>query len=85
MSRHRTCSPISREDIQAAFTGEDGKRFPPILNVQQLSELTSIPRSTIYEWHSRGLWGSAARTRGKRLLFWRDRAIDVIFNGPDWS
>ncbi len=85
MARHRKRSPLSREEIQASFTGEDGKRFPPILNIQQLSELTHVPRSTIYDWHSQGHLGSAARTRGKHLMFWRDRIIDVLFNGPDWS
>ena len=40
---------------------------------------------TIYEWMSKGRLDGAYRKRGKHALIWRDRALDVLFNGKEWN
>lgn len=32
-----------------------------------------------------GRLDGAFRNRGKHILIWRDRALDIIFNGPEWT
>lgn len=39
---------------------------------------------TIYEWMSKGRLDGAYRKRGKHALIWRDRALDILFNGKEW-
>ena len=76
---------LSRAEIRQAFAGGTGAQYPPILNVTQLAELVQISRKTIYEWIAKGRLDGAFRKRGKHHLIWRDRAIEIIFNGPDWK
>ena len=59
--------------------------FPPILDMQQASLLLRRSPKTIYEWISKGRLDGALRRRGKGVLFYRDRLIVLIFNGPDWT
>ena len=40
---------------------------------------------TVYEWIAKGRLDGAFRKRGKHILIWRDRALDLLFNGPDWK
>jgi excisionase family DNA binding protein len=58
---------------------------PPILSPKQLADLLGLSVKTIYDWIARGRLDGAFRRRGKHNLIWRDRAIHVIFNGPEWS
>ena len=76
---------LSKTEIQQAFAEDTGLPVPPILTVEQLAQLVQIPKKTIYEWCSKGRLDGSFRKRGKRTLFWRDRAIDLIFNGPEWT
>jgi len=62
-----------------------GAQFPPILNVAQLATLLQISSKTVYEWISLGRLNGTFRRRGKHLLIWRDRALDILFNGPEWK
>ena len=72
---------LQPRELAAAFdTADWGTRFPPVLSVNQAAELLQIPKSTIYDWSSRGLLKGCSRRVGKRLLFWRDRLIDKVFN-----
>ena len=73
-------------EIAAAFDTEDlRRRFPPSLTVSQLAELLGRSPKTIYFWIERGRLNGAFRKRGKAHLLWRDRAIELIFNGPEWE
>ncbi len=54
-------------------------RYPPILTVDQVSQLLQIPRQTIYDWSSRGLLQGCGRKVGKHLRFFRDRLILHVF------
>jgi excisionase family DNA binding protein len=77
--------PLRPEEIARPFTGEAGKVHPVILSPQQLAELLGLSVKTVYEWIARGRLDGAFRKRGKHVLIWRDRAIDLLFNGKDWQ
>jgi excisionase family DNA binding protein len=76
---------LSKVEIAKAFAEGTGAQFPPIMTVDQLAVLLQISRKTLYEWAETGRLDGAFRKRGKHILFWRDRAIDIIFNGPEWK
>lgn len=75
---------LSQEEITRTFSGAAGKSFPEILSPQQFAGLLGISLKTVYEWISRGRLDGAFRKRGKHILIWRDRALKILFNGPDW-
>ena len=56
------------------------ERFPPIMSLEQAADLLGLPKATIYDWRSRGLLGSCSRKCGKRVHFFRNRLIDLVFN-----
>lgn len=76
---------LSAEELARPFAGEWGERFPPILSPQQLAELLGLSVKTIYEWMAKSRLDGAYRKRGKHALIWRDRALDMILNGKEWS
>jgi excisionase family DNA binding protein len=51
----------------------------------QVAALFGVSVKTIYEWKDRGRLDGTFRRRGKHVLFWRDRVIHLIFNGPEWK
>jgi excisionase family DNA binding protein len=77
--------PLSTEEIHQAFVGPAGETVPPILSPGQLADLLHLSRKTVYQWLSEGRLDGAFRRRGKHVLLWRDRAIDILFNGPEWA
>ena len=77
--------PLTKEEIERAFAGAIDAPPGPILTPQQLAELLNLSVKTIYEWIARGRLDGAFRKRGKHNLIWRDRALKLIFNGPDWT
>ena len=76
---------LSKAEIQQAFADGSGTQFPPILTVSQLAALLQLSAKTVYEWLGRGRLDGAFRKRGKHHLIWRDRALDILFNGPEWN
>ena len=77
--------PIPHEDIRRAFEGDLGRAFPPIMTPAQLGKALKLSVKTIYLWIAKGRLDGAFRKRGKHVLVWRDRAIEIILNGPDWT
>ncbi len=75
---------LSKAEIQQAFVDGHGAQFPVFLTVDQLAALVQISKKTIYEWIAKGRLDGAFRKRGKHHLIWRDRAIDILFNGKEW-
>jgi excisionase family DNA binding protein len=72
---------LSAQEIHCAFVDSDWANiYPPILTVDQAASLLSVPKATVYDWSSRGLLAGCARRVGKRLLFFRDRLIQKVFN-----
>lgn len=80
--RRRT---LDNEEIARAFSGAAAERFPIILNPAQLADLIGLSIKTIYEWIAKGRLDGAFRKRGKHVLIWRDRAIDLLYNGKEWT
>jgi excisionase family DNA binding protein len=76
---------LTDDEIARAFTGAAAEQFPVILSPEQLAELLQLSVKTIYEWMSKGRLDGAYRKRGKHALIWRDRALDIIFNGKEWN
>lgn len=79
-ARAATCE-LSAKEVAAAFSDSKwAEAFPPILSVDQAADLVQVPKATIYSWSSQGLLGSCASRAGKRLVFWRDRFVQLLFN-----
>ncbi len=76
---------LTVDEIKSGFRDEAAAHFPPILSIQQLSDLLGISKKTIYEWVGKGRLEGAFRKRGKHILVWRDRALEVLFNGKEWT
>lgn len=81
--QHRT--RISRDEIAAVFGRDSEFSAPPIISPKQLASILGLSRKTIYLWIEAGRLNGAFRKRGKHILLWRDRAIEIIFNGSEWS
>jgi hypothetical protein len=75
---------LSREEIRAAFA-DSGVHWSPILSPKDLAQIVGQSVKTIYQWGEAGRLDGAFRKRGKHILIWRDRAIDKLFNGPEWT
>jgi excisionase family DNA binding protein len=75
---------LSEAEITQAFAEGSGAHFPPILTVEQVASLLQISPKTVYEWIGKGRLDGAFRKRGKHHLIWRDRVIDILFNGAEW-
>ena len=80
--RHRR---LSKHEIRTAFASTNGDGVPPVLSPGRLADLLDLSVKTIYEWLTNGRLDGAFRKRGKHVLIWRDRALDILFNGPDWK
>jgi excisionase family DNA binding protein len=76
---------LTKDEIASTFSGAMGEVYPPILSPAQLAQLLRLSIKTIYEWIAKGRLNGAFRKRGKHNLIWRDRAIDIIFNGKEWN
>jgi excisionase family DNA binding protein len=74
---------LSTADLEKMFGPESS--FPPILSPMQLAALIGISVKTVYEWIARGRLDGAFRKRGKHNLIYRDKALRLLFDGPDWQ
>lgn len=81
-SRNRHLKP---DEITQAFVGNAGDKFPVILSPKLLAALLGMSPKTIYEWIAQGRLDGSFRKRGKHILIWRDRALEILFNGKEWS
>ena len=73
-------------EISEAFAHAPGAHIPPpIVSPTGLAEVLGLSVKTVYEWIARGRLDGAFRKRGKHVLIWRDRVIEEIFNGKDWT
>lgn len=71
---------LSKDEIRSAI---GGTKYA--LHVEEVAERFGIPEKTLYEWKAKGRLEGTYRKRGKYILFWPDRIIDRIFNGPEWA
>jgi excisionase family DNA binding protein len=71
---------VKRAGMPAMFVDpESFNQYPPILTVGQAASLLQVPKSTIYEWSSRGLLDRCARKVGRYLRISRDALIIEFF------
>ena len=72
---------LTADEIRRMFADENiARRFPPVMTIDQAVELSGVPKSTIYDWSSRGLLKGCSRRVGRRLRILRDRFIKFLFN-----
>jgi excisionase family DNA binding protein len=77
---------LTATEVAAAFDAARARRrFPPILTTLQVARLLGVKRKTVYFWVQQHRLDGTFRKRGKRHLFWRDRVVVAVFNGPEWS
>ncbi len=76
---------LTKDELRRPFVDAEGHDHLPIMTPTQLAALCGVSVKTIYHWIARGRLAGAFRKRGKHVLIWRDRALDRIFNGPDWN
>jgi excisionase family DNA binding protein len=72
---------LSKDEILRAVGGQ----LPAILSPAQLASFLGLSRKTVYEWLTKGRLEGAFRKRGKHHLIWRDRALDILYNGKEWT
>jgi excisionase family DNA binding protein len=77
--------PLSSDEIARPFLGAAGERYPLILSPAGLADLLGLSVKTVYDWLAKGRLDGAFRKRGKHVLLWRDRALDILFNGKEWT
>lgn len=76
---------LSIAEIQRALPNGPDARLPAIISPAELATLLGLSPKTIYQWLAQGRLDGAYRKRGKHILIWRDRAIEILFNGADWK
>jgi excisionase family DNA binding protein len=80
-TRKRNLTP---GDLRQAFA-DQGAQHPVIMSPAQFADVLGLSVKTIYDWIAQGRLDGAFRKRGKHNLIWRDRALEIIFNGPEWN
>jgi hypothetical protein len=78
----RRASPLTADEIQAAFRGTWADAYPPVLTPDQLALLCRVSKKTVYGWSSEGRLDTAKFHAGKHLRFWSDRVLVSLFNNP---
>lgn len=81
MTKRKTV--LTQADLDRGFG--PGSSVPVILSPAQLGSLLGVSVKTIYDWIGKGRLDGAFRKRGKHCLIWRDRALDLLFNGSEWE
>lgn len=76
---------LTADKLARPFVGELAVKFPPVLSPTQLAELLGKSPKTVYEWMARGRLDGAVRRRGKHALIWRDKALEILFTGKEWT
>jgi excisionase family DNA binding protein len=66
-------------DIQATLE-EYARKYQPLITVEQAAEIAQVPRGTIYDWSSRGLFNGFKSQRGRRIRLSRDAFLRFLFN-----
>jgi len=76
----RRPDPLTAAELEVAFSGEWNEKFPPVLSPVQLARLVHVPLKTVYAWSSEGVLDAAKFPAGKRVCFWRNRALAILHN-----
>jgi len=76
--RERTVPQLSLSEVQEAFAPY-GERYGPILTLSEAAEIARNKPSTLKRKVSEGHFKGCV-SRGKPLLFWRDRFVQQVMN-----
>jgi excisionase family DNA binding protein len=77
---------LKPSEMSRAFDLDAARReYSAILSPEQVAGMLGYSRSTVYDWIKKGRFDGAYRKRGKHARFWRDRVLDIFFNGPEWN
>ena len=71
---------LTPREIAAACESTGGPTVPAVLNLEEAAGFLRIPEGTLRDWRSRGLLTGCCRRAGKRVLFFRDRLLQKVFN-----
>ena len=72
---------LSDREISAWFDDPAiAARFPPILTLDQASDLLNVPVGTLRDWRSRGLLAHCCRRVGREVRFVRNRLLKQALN-----
>lgn len=82
---HPSKCKLTPEEIRQAFDKPPENGFPAILSPRLLAQLLGLSRKTIYQWIAQGRLDGAFRKRGKHVLIWRDRAVELLMCGKEWT
>lgn len=85
MAARKPHPPISDDEFARPFAGRWGDTYPPVLSPADLAGLIGLSPKTVYLWIAPGRLDGAYRKRGKHGLLWRDRALNLLFNGKEWT
>lgn len=75
MSERKSLKLTGDEITKSFSAGEWASKYPPVLTVDQVAELLSVPKATVYQWNSEGKLTGCAQRLGKHLRFLRDRLV----------
>jgi excisionase family DNA binding protein len=74
-------SIVTREAIAEAFA-KAGQADRLVISPEELAAIVGVTKKTIYLWIAKGRLDGSFTKVGKHILIWRDKAIDILFNGP---
>lgn len=75
---------LSAEEIRRPFEGDGGAAYGPVLHIEQVAALFGVGVGTVRDWLLKARLEGTYRKRGKRLFFWRDKVLELVFNGREW-
>ena len=74
--------PITLAEVREAYEPL-GEKYPPLLDLDRAAALSGYTAKTLKKKLSEGAFRDSV-SRGKPLLFWRDRFVMELMNRP-WS
>jgi len=72
---------MSSDDIDKILA-DYAQKYPPLISVEQASEIAQVPVKTIYHWSSLGDIAECKTRRGRRLLISRDCLVMFLLSEP---
>lgn len=75
-------SPLSKAEVAKSLRE---LQLPAVVTTKALANLLGLSVKTVYLWRAIGRLEGTYRKRGKHVLFFTERVIILIFNGPKWK
>ena len=78
---HRAERFAMKHECPESFFEEYASKYPMLLTIDHVAEITHIAKPTLYDYSSRGEFDSIRLKVRGRLFFFRDRLLEWICNG----